>query len=285
MPPLRVFAPLGVAAAAMVGLIGLVVAPAATSSGGAVIEQDNYRDPPATASGGAVGTPTYPSIVNTRLVRAQAALTSATALADQGQGANAVADLNAATANMTAAWNGAEYVIKTAPPPPPPAGAGGSAHSSGGAIPGASPYAAPEDTAFAVLSLQHDVVTTSLGLYGSGNAALDNALSASIRAAVDARDAAVEYIHKIPPPPPPPAGVGGSAHSSGGAIGSTWATIMPTLNPLLDDEIQANKGTRAASAPGALTPAVRTFLRQMTARDNKTKTTITTYWPPVVGDG
>jgi len=276
MPSLRLVTAMSAAAA----LVGVTAVAAATTSGGSGTEPavSAYRGPVATASGGGAATLVYPSIVNVRLVRAEAALARATTWVDQGRGELAVADLNAATANMKAAWVAAKYVIRTTPPPVATDGA--VAHSSGGAPAGGS-YASPQDTAFAVFGLQHDVVTTSVGLFGTGNAALDTTLSTTISGAVHARDAAVTYIHKIAPPPV--AGDGRvHANASGGAIAATWDTTMPNVLPLLDDEIQAIRGTRKTNK--ALSPSSSTLLGTMSARDGKTKATINQYWPPVVGD-
>src|SRR3954447_6157111 len=61
----------------------------------------------------------FPSIVNTRLVRAQAALDRAAKKSDQGEPAKAIVALTAARKNLSKAWAGAKYVIQTAPPPVP----------------------------------------------------------------------------------------------------------------------------------------------------------------------
>ena len=275
MPTLRLFAPLGVAAA----LVGLVAVAPAGSSSGADTEPTAYRGPTATASGGSAGLLVYPSIVNVRLVRAEAALARATTWVDQAKGSNAIAELKAAQSNMQKAWTAAKYVIDTTPPPVATDGA--FAHSSGGAPAGPS-YASPEDTAFAVLSLQHDVVTTSLGLLDAGNATLKNTtLPATIKAAVDARDAAIAYIHSIAPPPV--AGDGRvHADASGGAVVAGWDTTMPSLLPVLDDEIQAIKGTRKLNP--TFPDSIRTFLPTMRARDEATKAAINRYWPPLPAD-
>jgi hypothetical protein len=273
MPPLRLVATLGVAGAL---LGGVAVATAATSPGPAnVADSAVYRGPVASASGGDAAA-LLPSIVNNRLVRGEAALARAATLVDQGKPASAVPEINAAQANMTAAWTGAQYVIRTTPPPV--AGDGAFAHSSGGAVAGA--YATPQDTAFAVFGLQHDVVTMSIGLLGSGNAALETKLQAAITAAADARDAAVAYIHTIAPPPV--AGDGAFAHSSGGAVAGDWGTSMQQVVTLLGDELQVVRATRQTST--TISPSTSTWLVSVRGRDLKTQANINKYWPPVVDD-
>jgi hypothetical protein len=275
MPSLRLVAPLGVAAA----LVGLAAVAVTTTSSPSSSEADPSRGPVATASGGGASVLIYPSLVNVRLVRSEAALARATALVDQGKVAPAIPALTAAQANMKAAWIATKYVIRTTPPPVATDGA--LAHSSGGAPAGGS-YASPQDTALAVFSLEHDVVTTSVALLGAGTAALDTALSTTSQAAADTRDAAVRYIHRIAPPPV--AGDGRvHANASGGAVASTWDTTMPSVLPLLDDELQVIRGTRKINK--TLSATSSTFLNTIGAQDRKTKVTINTFWPPIVGDG
>jgi hypothetical protein len=273
MPSLRLITSLGVAAA----VAGMAAAATTSFASGSEPDPPTYRGPVATASGGDAAPLVFPSIVNQRLLRTEAALTNATTFADQGNSASAITELKAARSNLAAAWAAEKYVIRTTPPPV--AGDGAAGHASGGA-PVGNGYAAPPDTGFAVLSLQQEVVTTALGLYGAGNASLNRAASTTIRGAVNDRAAAIAYIHTIPAPPPPDDR--GKAGASGGAVASTWATTMPTVIPLLDDEIQAIRGTRALNK--TLTPSVSTFLQSLVTRDKKTEATINTYWPPIVGD-
>src|SRR5437867_13200238 len=126
---------------AAVAVAGLVSAGAAAAS------------VPAHIAGGDAGPPLYPSIVDVRLVRTEAALQRAVEFVDTAQADKAIAQLTIARAQMRKAWTGEKYVIDTAPPPAAPADAVGRA--AGGAIPGASPYADQYTTGVGVLSLQH----------------------------------------------------------------------------------------------------------------------------------
>jgi hypothetical protein len=275
MPSRRFVTPLGVVAA-LVGLAAVTaVIAGTTSSESSPAPSYRYRGPVATASGGGGGVLIYPSIVNVRLERAEAALASAASLVDQGKGSTAGPELKAAQANMTAAWTAEKYVIKTTPPPV--VGDRPQANASGGA-PAGSTFASPEDTALAVFTLQSDVVTTAVSLLGGG-AKLDTALATTINAAVSDRNAAVAYIHAIPVPPP--SGRNG-ANASGGVVASGWATTMPSVVPLIADEIQAIVGTRVTTP--TLPAADKTLLKSTAAKDRKTTTDINTFWPPVVGD-
>ena len=226
-------------------------------------------DPPvAHASGGDAGPLTYPSIVNVRLVRAQAALDRAAEWVDEGKPASAVIHLNAARSNMSQAWLAAKYVIETAPPPV--------ADASGDA-PAGPVFASPEETGFAVLTLQHTVATTAMGLLNAADATLLPNLRTTINAAITARNQAIAYIHSIPPPVPPD-----DAGATVDPVVSGWATLMPGLIPFLDDEIQQTKGMLAIMP--TLSASVKAFLRGTRLSLVDTRDTVNQFWPPVPTD-
>jgi hypothetical protein len=235
----------------------IVAAPAVAQTAGA----QPTVVPPAHADGGDAP-PIYPSIVNTRLVRAEAALSRATDAYDEGQPAESAAQVAAAVANMTASWSAEEYVIKTAPPAP-----AAESFSDGTGATGPA-YAGPEDTGFAVLSAEHDVISTAVGMAETSNAALSKSLLTAISAMQTSRTAAIKYIHKIAPPPT----------GAGTGAGSTWDTVMPGYVAVLDDEIQQLKGRLALTKFSASTKAALTSARLKAA---DTKDLINTYWPPV----
>lgn len=269
MRSIRVIAPVAVVAA--VATVGLVAAMPTASSSASKPGPAFARGPVATATGGDVVPIVYQSIVNVRLVRAEAGLVRAATLVDQNKGTAAVAELKAVQANTTAAWTAAKYVIKTTPPPVATEDAFG--HASGGAVATTSPYAAPSQTGVAVLSLQHDVIATSLGLLKGAPAALKTQIKTMVAATVKARVAAVAYIHSVAPPV---AADDAFAHASGGAVPTDWGTEMQTVVPLLDDEIQQLKGTHAIFPK--LAP---TFLTVIRVADVATEATINKWWPPV----
>src|SRR4051794_25963013 len=127
-----------------IGAALVVVAPAVGKSltGSASAERS------AQIAGGDAPLP-IPSIVNTRLVRAESALGRSTADVDENQPAQAVVRIGAAVSNVTKAWGAEKYLIKTTPAPAAAAVGDG----TGG---GATAYAGPEDTGFAILSAEHD---------------------------------------------------------------------------------------------------------------------------------
>jgi hypothetical protein len=246
-----------VLAAAVVALGLVAVAPAAAG-------------PPAHIAGGDAGALLYPSIVNVRLVRTEAALARAVEFVDTAQADKAVAQLSIARTQLRKAWTGAKYVIDTAPPPVAADGAVG--RSSGGAIPGASPYADQYATGLAVLSLQHDVAATAFGLIEGANTALLSGLSTSIFAALNERDTAIAYFHSKDTPAP-----AGAARADGAPIAAGWGSVMPQATPLLDDELQQINGMQK----GTVSLGVGRVLRAAELQDLKTQRTLTQFWPPV----
>lgn len=254
---------LAVAVALIVAAV--VAAPAIGDSGAA----RQNAVPPAEVAGSDAPS-LLPSIVNTRLVRAQAALGQATMSYDLNQAGQAVVPMGAAASNVSKAWAAEKYVIKTAPPPP-----------VGDALPddveaSASAYAGPEDSGFAVLSAQHDVVSASVGMMETGNADLAKSLTSAISSVQNARLTAIKYIHSLPAPP-----VGDGIGTDGTPVGSTWATVMPGYVAVLGDELQQIKGRLALTKFSA---AAKAALTAAQVRAQNTKDLVNQYWPPVPGD-
>jgi hypothetical protein len=238
--------------------------------------------PTARAAGGDAGPPTYPGLVNTRLVRTQKALDRAVDYGDDGQTDKAVSSLYSARLQVKLAWRAAKYVIQHAPPPV--AGADRlQAHASGGA-PAGGTVADQYATTAAVLDLQHSVAQTGLGMIDTAHGTLRDSLSRTIFLALDQRDAAVAYIHSIdvPPPPADDARAHKRAHASGGAIAGTWATIMPPVGDAIGDEIDQIEG--ALDLSQTLGKGIRGVYNDAELQDVKTQRAITNFWPPVVGD-
>jgi hypothetical protein len=264
MYPLRAAVPLALAACAV------AAAPAAAKAKPAPIAH--------VAGGGGGAPPPYPGLVNNRRVRAHAALDRATNYADDGDTDKAVASLYTARLQVKLAWRSAKYVIQHAPPPAPP-GDDLVAHMSGGA-PAGGTVADQYATAGAVLDLQHSVAQTAIGMIDTAHGALRDSLSRTIFTALDQRDTAVAYIHSIDVPPP----VGDDlvAHMSGGAVGGSWASIMPTVGSAAGDEIDQIDGAMDLSS--TLGTGVRGVLRDAELQVLKTQKTIDQYWPPLPAD-
>jgi hypothetical protein len=251
--------------------------------------------PVAHAAGGDAPLP-LPAIVNVRVVRAQNLLQHATKYEDLGQPDKAVTALTTARSNMTKAWTATQYLIANAPPPAEPASVRPAkavsktkapakakrrsipvvkAHASDDAA--VAVYADIYTTAAAVLSLQHAVATTAMGMMDNAAEPLLTAVSKNLFAALNARDGAIAYIHSIAPPP---VAADGSvhAHTSGAPIAGTWDTIMPSVVPDVDDELQQIAGIRATIK---LSPGRARLLNDAELQDRRTESTLNTYWPPV----
>jgi hypothetical protein len=281
-----------------VGLIAAVPGAAEAASGA--------RGPVAHASGGDVVAPIYPGLVNTRLVRTEKALDRAANYADDGQSTQAISALYAARLQVKLAWRAAKYQIENAPPPPPADDLQAvrvpirvhsrarharkhkvRAHKSGGAV-ATSTIADQYTTAAAVLSAQHDVAQVSMGLVDTSHGKLRDSLSRTIFTALDQRDAAVAYIHSIDVPPPPADDIAKAsrapvAHASGGAVGvDTWATVMPPVSDMIDDEVNQAEGIIDLST--TLGVGIRRILQDAEFQAVKTQRNVNLYWPPVPAD-
>ena len=266
MRPLRLTVLLGVLTAA-------VIAASAGASG-----QQASAPPVAHAAGGGVAVTLLPAIVNTRLVRVQALLDAAAQYQDLGDDANAVKALAAARTNLSKTWTGAKFYIENAPPPVAPAGlTRAGAHASGAPVGTGSPYADMYATTAAVLTLQHTVATTALGLLDSASATVLPALNSTVFAALNSRDTAVAFIHSLPVPPPPAGLKRAPAHASGAPIVAGWSTTMQPVLFDTDDEFMQLDGLRAA---GSVPPSRARLLDLAEAQITKTARNINRFWPP-----
>jgi hypothetical protein len=134
-------------------------------------------------------------------------------------------------------------------------------------------------TSLGFFTLQHDVAASAAGLLGT-RVVLNTHLVQLLQANARLRDSAIAYIHSVEPPAPPPEDLAGT---SGAPVGTTFATVMPSVLPLLDDEIVALQGTLATNQT-TLPANVAAALRALITRDNATKNTINTFWPPLPPD-
>jgi hypothetical protein len=129
-----------------------------------------------------------------------------------------------------------------------------------------------------VLTLQHTVAVTSMGMLDTAAEPLLTAVSKTVFAALNARDASIAYIHSKDPPPPP-AGVR-RAHSSGAPIAAGWSTQMQAVLPDIDDELLQADGMRDSPT---LSAGRKRVLDAVELQDTKAQRKINAYWPPPVG--
>jgi hypothetical protein len=259
--------------------VSLIAAPAPAMADGGPARTPSVR---AHASGSDGPPPVLPGIVGTRIARGEKALERAADYVDREKPDKAVVSLRNARRNMYAAWRGATDVVENAPPPPP--AAAGRVHIR---VPirlkahGSATYLGADETAVAVLSLQHDVASAAYGLIDGAKGALRDAVSTTIFAALNRRDQAILYIHNVPAPPPAEAGRF-VAHASGAPVATTFADLMPGVVPDLDDELGQIRGLVRG---GALTSGEKRVMGLAKSQVLETKDQVNTWWPPVVGDG
>jgi hypothetical protein len=232
--------------------------------------------PKAEASGGDAVELIYPSIVRVRLARTERAIERATEKFENGTPADAAPPLKVVRRQMAAAWRGAKYVIRTTPAPPPPEDRVRARKSGDGPV--GPTYASPPDTAFAVLSLQHDVSSAVVQLIDGAHGTGLTALATTLNLANDRRDQALRYILSVAPPAPPPEDRLAHKSQEEDAV-PTFDTVMPNLAPQLDDELQAIEGTKSDATD--LTAGGRRLLTAAGTQIAGTKAFVNTNWPSV----
>jgi hypothetical protein len=255
--------------------LGLVAALAATAPATAGAE----ATPPAHAAGGDVVVLTYPSLVKTRVARARRALRRAVNQLEDGQPADA--KLTIVRRQMAAAWRGAKYIIRTTPPPPPAEDRAWPGAQASGDGPTGPTKAAPADTAFMAITLQHKVAA---GMIQSADGSDDTslvAISTTLQFALDQRDQAIRDIVAFAPPSPPADDrAAPTARTSGdGPVVATFETVMPNAIDQLDDELQAIDGIKSDAED--LTAGGRRLLTAATTQIARTRGVVNRTWPPI----
>jgi hypothetical protein len=230
----------------------------------------------AKASGTDVVELTYPSIVQVRIGRTERALERATDDIENNRAAEAAATLKVVRRQLASAWRGARYVIRTAPPAPPTEDlAGRSLKQDADDGPAGPTYASPPETAFRVLTLQHDVASAMVALIDGSHGTGLNALSTTLNQVNDRRDQALQYIRTVEPPLPPEL----ARAAQDEVVVPTFATIMPPYASHLDDEVQAITGTLLDATD--LTAGGRRLLTAANNQVSATKAFVALNWPLV----
>jgi hypothetical protein len=259
--PLTIAAPLAVAASLA------AVAPAVAAS-----------EPTARAAGGdAPAQLSYPSIVQTRFDRAERALQRATKAIEKADPVAVDRNLKVVRRQMSSAWRGAKFIVRTTPPPPPPAddAIGDPPNPATGPA-----VASPADSAYLVLYLQHEVASSMYQLIDGAHGTGLNAISRTMNFALDRRESALNDILVLAPPAPPPVGDRVRARASdGGPVIDTFDIVMPNYVPLLADEVQAIEGTKSDAAD--LTAGGRRLLTLAENQVLRTQGFVNAHWPPL----
>jgi hypothetical protein len=244
------------------------------------------KAPAARASGGDVVELTYPSIVRIPVRRAERALARATRKIENDKPAAAERPLAVVRRQVAKAWRGAKYKIRTTPPAPPADDARfrPQVRSSGDGPTGPT-LASPADSAFRVLTLQHDVAAEVTQLLDDAPATAFDSLNTTLQLALDGRDAALQDIITLAPADPSDDDEDADearvrARASGdGPVVSTFATVMPNVIPQLDDEADAIQETTSDSTD--LTAEARAALDAAGTQIVKTKAVVSREWPPI----
>jgi hypothetical protein len=265
--PLRIAAPLAVAASLA------AVSPAVAAS-----------EPAARAAGtDAPAELTYPSIVQTRFDRTERALQRATKAIEKADPVAVDRNLKVVRRQMSSAWRGAKFIIRTTPPPPPPVDdAIGDPPS-----PATGPsIASPADSAYLVLYLQHEVASSMYQLIDGAHGTGLNAISRTMNFALDRRESALNDILDLAPPAPPPVDdrVHARAAQDDAPVIDTFDMVMPNYLPLLADEVQAIDGTNSDATD--LTAGGRRLLTLAKSQVLRTQGFVNAHWPllPPVDD-
>jgi len=249
-------------------------------------------DGPTAQAAGGDAPATVPSLIQTRITRTENALERLTQYVDDQDSASVVRVGKVIRRQTSAAWRGAKYYLRTAPPPV----AGDAAFHAkkrslkGGAV---GPVIADQYTsAVAVFGLVHDVESQAIELTDGAHGNTLVGLSKTMFWTLDKRDAMVQDAQSFEPAAPPEddaaaarslkAASSGARKLMGGAVGGSFATLMPQVSAGLGDELQHVQGLRSDATD--LTAKGKSILRQALVQTLLTQNTINTVWPPVPAD-
>lgn len=252
-------------------------------------------DPTAHASGGDVP-PVVPSLIQTRITRAENALERLTQYVDDQDSAHVVKVSKVIRRQTAAAWRGAKYYLRTAPPPVADDAAfhAGKKRSLKQDDPVGPVVADQFVSAVAVFGLVHDVVSQSVELTDGAHGNTLVGLSKTLFWSLDKRDAMVTDAQAFEPPAEEPDAAAAqkleaAISSQGGArklmddpVGGSFAVLMPEVTGGLDDELQHIEGLQSDATD--LNARGRQILRQGLTQILLTQRTINTIWPPAPVD-
>jgi hypothetical protein len=250
--------------------------------------------PIAQASGGDVP-PVVPSLIQTRITRAENALERLTQYVDDQDSAHVVTVSKVIRRQTSAAWRGAKYYLRTAPPPvADDARVQANRKRSLMQDDPVGPVVADQFvSAVAVFGLVHDVVSQSVELTDGAHGNTLVGVSKTLFWSLDKRDAMVKDAQAFEPPAEPDAAAArklkAAISSKGGArklmddpVGGSFAVLMPEVTAGLADEQQHIQGLQSDATD--LHARGKQILRQGLAQILLTQLTINTIWPPVVDD-
>ena len=137
--------------------------------------------------------------------------------------------------------------------------------------------------ALAVFQLHDEVVADVVELTDGARGAALSVMSRTLFFALDRRDAAIEDLHKLAPPVADEDAFSPvRARISGDEEGATFATAMPQVTAMLDDEMQQIDALQSDAVD--LSPGGTQILRDAEAQILLTERKLNAYWPPVSDD-
>ena len=256
--------------------------------------------PAGNAVAGGDAPPLNPSVVGQPITRTGNALDAAVSAIDEGKGATAAGPLRASRKYLIRSYTGAKYLIANMPPAPADDASAASAkrfvrvarrhvrtarsstssgsgwiqaQASGDA---AGPVIADTPTAvFNVFTSQYDAATAAIGMAPDTTGNLLNRVKTVLNTAIVLRNRLVKIVAAAEPPVP-----ADDAQAAQDDV-ATFATVMPGLTVLLNDEIQHMQATMQDNSVPAASGAI---LSNALAADNQIATRVNGLWPPATDD-
>ena len=221
--------------------------------------------------------PTVPSLIQTRIDRAENALERLTQKVDDQDSAGVVRVSKVIRRQTAAAWRGAKYYLRTAPPPlAEDAAFKASKNRSFMQDEPVAPVVADQYlSAVVVFGLVHDVTSQAIELTDGAHGDTLGGLSKTLFWSLDKRDAMVNDAKSFEPVPAP--GEEGGEEAAGG-----FGALMPVITAGMDDELQHIEGLRTDATD--LNVRGKSILRQSLSQILLTQHSINAIWPPVVDD-
>jgi len=241
--------------------------------------------------------PAVPSLIQTRIDRAENALERLSEKVDDQDSAGVVRVSKVIRRQTAAAWRGAKYYLRTAPPPVPEdaARAAGMKRSLMQDDPVGPVVADPYLSAVVVFGLVHDVTAQTIELTDGAHGDTLAGLSKTLFWSLDKRDAMVKEAQAFEPPvvvePDAAAARKLQAIISSGSglrklmddpVGGSFAALMPVITAGLDDELQHIDGLRTDATD--LNARGKSILRQALTQILLTQRSINAIWPPAPVD-
>ena len=245
---------------------------------------------PAHAAGGDIP-PVVPSLIQTRITRAENALERLTQKVDDQDPAGVVRVSKVIRRQTAAAWRGAKYYLRTAPPPVAELDAKRSFKQDD---PVGPVVADQYVSAVAVFGLVHDVTSQAIELTDGAHGDTLAGLSKTLFWTLDKRDAMVQDAKAFEPAVAPEDAAAARSlkaitSSKGDArklmdepVGGSFAALMPEITAGLDDELQHIDGLRSDATD--LNVRGNSILSRAQSQLLLTQATINAIWPPAPVD-